>query len=505
MNFKKLLFPLLLIGSLLLLIRRAYARPASTKPPSKVSPYNGIDAYIIDEMRRFKIPGMALVIVEGDRIVHLRGFGQAHPGGEAPTPQTPFFIGSVTKSFTALAIMQLVEAGKVELDAPIQRYLPWFCVADLEASELMTVRHLLNQTSGLPSVLGQANLGNLEDRPDAVERQVRSLSSVKLERPPGTQFAYDNTNYNILGLIVEAASGESYAAYVQKHIFDPLEMRHSYTTKAEAQQNDLATGYRYWFGRPIPTPNLSIPLGSLPSGQLISCVEDMGHYLIAQLNGGRYREAQILSEAGTAEMHQGAAEWSVMGTLIGYYAMGWIDQQYGKTRIVTHSGTVPDYGAYAALIPEQKKGLILLWNVNHAMIKLTLDELGAGAAVRLAGEIPSPNPFGFLYWLMPGLLLIPFLQIAGVIGTLLRLKYWRAKPPLHISRGRLWRQHLLFPLIPNLLAALTLVPMLNKMRGWIRLFMPDYSWIATICGGFALAWSVLRTGLILRALKKPRD
>ena len=81
-------------------------------------------------MRRLHIPGVSLAIVEGDRIVHLRGFGKARPGGEAPTPQTPFFIGSLTKSFTALAVMQLVEAGKIELDAPVQRYLPWFRVAD---------------------------------------------------------------------------------------------------------------------------------------------------------------------------------------------------------------------------------------------------------------------------------------------------------------------------------------------------------------------------------------
>ncbi len=86
--------------------------------------------------------------------MHLRGFGRARPGGEAPTPQTPFFIGSLTKSFTALAVMQLVEAGKVELDAPVQRYLPWFRVADPQASAQMTVRHLLNQTSGLPVLPG---------------------------------------------------------------------------------------------------------------------------------------------------------------------------------------------------------------------------------------------------------------------------------------------------------------------------------------------------------------
>ena len=88
--------------------------------------YETIDTYVEQQMHRLKIPGVSLVIVEGDQIVHRRGFGHARPNGEAPTPQTPFVLGSTTKSFTALAVMQLVEAGKIDLVAPIQRYLPWF-------------------------------------------------------------------------------------------------------------------------------------------------------------------------------------------------------------------------------------------------------------------------------------------------------------------------------------------------------------------------------------------
>ena len=105
-------------------------QPASTRTTARRKSYGAIDAYIEREMHRLNIPGVSLAIVEGDQIVYTRGYGKARPGGEAPSPQTPFFIGSLTKSFTALAVMQLVEAGKVELDAPVQRYLPWFRVAD---------------------------------------------------------------------------------------------------------------------------------------------------------------------------------------------------------------------------------------------------------------------------------------------------------------------------------------------------------------------------------------
>ncbi len=391
MNIKKFLFPSLLVGTVLAFILRAFAKPASGKPASSGTSYEAIDAYIVEQMRHLNIPGAALVIVEGDQIVHLRGFGRARPGGEAPTPQTPFFIGSLTKSFTALAVMQLVEAGKVELDAPVQRYLPWFRVADPQASAQITVRHLLNQTSGLPGLLGMANLADLDSRPDATERQVRALSTLKLTRPVGSKFEYDNTNYNVLGLIVEAASDESYADYIQNHIFNPLGMSHSYTSKAVAQQNGLAMGHRYWFGHPFPAPHLSIPPSSLPSGQLISSAEDMAHYLIAHLNEGRYDGVQILSGAGIDEMHRPAAEINEMGLSLGYYGMGWISQEIGESRIVSHSGIVPDFGAFMALVPEQNKGMVLLVNANHAMMKMTLDEVGMGAAQRLAGQHPYTN------------------------------------------------------------------------------------------------------------------
>jgi CubicO group peptidase (beta-lactamase class C family) len=127
MNTKRVLFPLLFVGAALTLILRQFKR-ASAKPASNDTPYDAIDAYVEQQIHRLNIPGISLAIVEGDRIVHLRGFGRARPGGKAPTPQTPFFIGSLTKSITALAVMQLVEAGKIELDAPVQRYLPWFRV-----------------------------------------------------------------------------------------------------------------------------------------------------------------------------------------------------------------------------------------------------------------------------------------------------------------------------------------------------------------------------------------
>ena len=228
----------------------------------------------------------------------------------------------------------------------------------------------------------------------------------------------------------------------------------------------------------------------------------MGHYLIAQLNQGCYGGVQILSGAGIDELHRPAAEINELGLSLGSYGMGWISEGVGESRIVSHSGIVPDFSAYMALVPEQNRGMVLLFNVNHAMMKMTFDEVGMGAAQRLAGRLPTPTRFGAAPWAMRAMLLIPLLQIMSVVATLNLLRGWRLAPERRPSQRRMWGQHILLPLIPNLLVALTLLPMLGKMRGFLKLFMPDFSWIAMVCGSCAVVWTFLRTGLILSALKK---
>jgi CubicO group peptidase (beta-lactamase class C family) len=507
-NKKKSLSQLLLVGAALALIFRMFARLFATRAPVKQASngasYDTIDAYIEQQMHRLSMPGVSLAIIEGDQIVHLRSFGKARPDGETPTPQTPFFIGSLTKSFTALAVMQLVEAGKIELDAPVQRYLPWFRVADPQASAQITVRHLLNQTSGLPMSSGMLTLADFDSRPDATGRQARALATQKLAHPVGSVCEYCNMNYNLLGLIIEVTSGEMYPDYIQAHIFNPLGMSHSYTSKDVAKQNGLAVGHRYWFGVPIAAPNLLIPRGSLPSGQLISTAEDMAHYLIAHLNGGRYGEVQILSGVGIDELHRGVTEYRQLGFLAGKYAMGWFDDKIGQTQILSHGGNVADFSAYMGLSPEQKKGVVLLVNADHYGLPPILAEVGWGATALLAGQQPAPIRLGFIPWAMRSLALIPLLQIADVVATLWLIRRWRRDPALRPSSRRMWGQHILLPLIPNLLAALTLIPMQGKMRGYLMLYNPDFSWIALICGSFARLWISLRTSLIVQTVQKPK-
>ena len=468
--------------------------------------FDAIDAYVAQQMHRRRVPGAALAIVEGQRIAHTRGFGQARTGGGLPTAQTPFYIGSLTKSFTALAVMQLVEAGRIELDAPVQRYLPWFRVADRQASARITVRHLLNQTSGLPTSAGEIPLADFDGSPEASERQARALAGLALAHPVGAAFEYSNANYNLLGLIIEAAGGESYASTIENHIFAPLGMSHSYTDPAAAERDGLAVGYRYWFARPWAAPDIPVAHGSLAGGMLLSSAEDMAHYLLAMLNDGRYGNAQLVSAAGMAELHRGVAEFKAYGLSLGQYGMGWNVTEIGRQRLLWHSGILPHFFAYMALLPEQQRGVVLLCNADSHWMSPVLTDIGTGVTALLAGEQPASLPFvGLIPWLLRGLLLIPLLQASGVALTLWRARRPRPHPGPRPPGPRQWGLRALRLSILFLLPALALKPLLGRRRGYLRLYMPDYFWSAILCGGLAAVWGLLRSGLTLRACCRRHD
>jgi len=164
------------------------------------SAYERIDAYVADQLQGSRIPGAALAIVDGGRVVHTTGFG-SDGHGHPITADTPFWIGSNTKSITALAIMQLVEDGKVNLDSPVQRYLPNFQVADPAASATITVRHLLNQTSGIARIDGIEALAR--GGGESMRDTVAEMADLQLNRPVGESFEHANLNSVVLGVLVE--------------------------------------------------------------------------------------------------------------------------------------------------------------------------------------------------------------------------------------------------------------------------------------------------------------
>jgi CubicO group peptidase (beta-lactamase class C family) len=379
-------------GLLSLLALSIHPLPAQALSQRHSPDFAGIDRYVTAQMQEAHIPGLALGIVHGDQIVHLRGFGVANPAGQPVTPQTPFILGSLSKSFTAVAIMQLIAAGKMQLDAPVQRYLPWFRVADRHASTQMRVYHLLHQTSGLPTAAGaQAMAGTGQA---SLQQRVRELRSVVLTAPVGSSFHYSNANYLVLGLLVQVVSGQSYGAYIQQHIFAPLQMHHSFASLAQATADGLATGYRWWFGVPLPA---SLPYLSdqLPAAFLISSAQDMTHYLMAHLNDGSYQGTPLLAGWAMSELHQASALVDAQNGGL-YYAMGWFIGATGGVPTIAHDGYTANFSAEMVMVPIQDWGIVLLVNAYGLIAFSTaLDQITQGVTSLLVGQQPPPERISF--------------------------------------------------------------------------------------------------------------
>jgi CubicO group peptidase (beta-lactamase class C family) len=488
---RKIIFLSMAILAVVLSVARVKPALAQVAPAN----FDEIDDYISTSMKELGIPGAALVIVQGDQIVHLKAFGVADGSGRRVTTQTPFFTGSTGKSFTALAIMQLVEANTIKLDVPVQTYLPWFHVADVKASEMITVRQLLNMASGIPQSIGQEQIANVDLSDSAIENNVRALAKIELIAPPGRRYEYSNSNYVTLGIIIQAVTGQSYETYIKEHIFQPLDMQNSFTSKTEAQQDGLIVGYQKWFGVPVASPNLPFVRGSLPAGYLNMSAEDFGHYLIAQLNDGNYQGVSVLSPAGIAELHHPDIQ---MSGATDFYAMGWEVQQYQDVQVIGHNGAVPGYTTGMFLVPERNLAVALVMNTYSPMLGVRVSRLPSSVLRMLLGQEIIPGyEFPFMRIIYALVMLIPLLHIIGVLATFRRIRFWRRNTqlPTQMQVAR----YIVLPLIWNAALAYVLLVTLPKAFGsnisTVILFQPDVGWMAVVSGVFAMVWGVISASM----------
>ncbi|WP_028391159.1 serine hydrolase domain-containing protein [Bacillus cihuensis] len=189
-----------------------------------------IDKYMNNELERLNIPGASIAIVKDEKIQYIKGYGMSGPNGKAMSPKTPVVLGSVSKSFTALAIMQLVDQGMIQLDHPVQQYIPWFTLADEAASKEITIRQLLNHTSGISEYDGQVAISQGDQ---SIKKLVEGLREVHLTKGVGETYQYSNLNYSILGLVIEEVTKTPYTEYISSNIFKPLQMENSYADPKE--------------------------------------------------------------------------------------------------------------------------------------------------------------------------------------------------------------------------------------------------------------------------------
>jgi CubicO group peptidase (beta-lactamase class C family) len=444
-----------------------------------------IDAFIQDTITRYRIPGLAVSVVKDGQMLFSKGYGQAGQGRPV-TPQTQFYLGSVSKSFTALAVMQLVEQGKLELDAPVQRYLSWFQVADAAASSQITVRHLLNHTSGLNE---SADPGVTRFSPTLVE-QVRQMRRARLTAPVGRQYQYDSQNYRVLSLLVETASGQPFDEYLNENIFSRLGMDHSAGNPAQAP--DLAQGHSSLFGFPFARRQPFQPAG-LGSGYLISSAEDLGKYMLAMLDRG-------------AGLVQPGAYQQIMTPPAGIdseYGMGWVvTTSTDGYRIIYHGGALANFDAFVIMLPDENLGLAFLSNQNGIFSMLFGHQvLRQGLLDLLVGDTPAPSPsYDWVYTLLVILILV---DLGSQLYRTLRLPGWLKK----VSQKPALKRWL--SLLPDLAIPLLLLVgmpvfgnvVMNSSSSWPEAYdlLPDVTlWI--IAGSlFSLGRGMARLALVLRS------
>lgn len=368
-----------------------------------------LDDYLGQLVATGKPPGLALMVTQGNQVRYARGFGMADgPRRRAATPETVFNWWSLTKMFTVVAVMQLQEAGQLNIDQPVERYLPFFKVESSEPGwGPITIRQLLNHSSGLGDV-GLSVLGWIHHDPSQAKNQTALIQQRfgdyrHLRYQPGTEAQYSNIGYMVLGALIEKVSGLSYEDYVRRHILQPLGMNHTdfvyrpemvpvaaagshpfdFLSLVAFTQIDRDKAIRekvdgvYWF-------NPIYPDQAAPSG-LIGSPADLAQFLIALQDGGRLLPKPLLSAQSIAEMNrpQVKVTKSDAGDIPGLrLGLGWFHLQDASGReSLTHGGSGMGFVTMMRIYPREATSVIVMANSTY----LT-DDQGL-QLVNLAGDM----------------------------------------------------------------------------------------------------------------------
>ena len=313
----------------------------------------------------------AYAVLDGDQTY----FG----GRQGAGPDTPFVIGSVSKSFTALATMVAVSRGQLDLDSPVVRYLPEFRLADGARTPRVLVRHLLNHTSGL-------DLTDCDPHATDLAGRVRQLRSITPTAEPGQRFAYCNVGYAVLARLLEQVEGRPFPEVLRADVLQPLGLTRTFTDGATARAAGMAEGHTTILGFPVTRPETGFE-SALADGYVISTARDLATYTRFQLGDGATADgARLLPTELMTTMHRGTIEVpDHAGTELESYAMGWFSGTRSGRRVVTHSGTTDRYHADIVMIPAEQRAVVDLvagqWLSNAAAT-------GSGATAVLVGESP---------------------------------------------------------------------------------------------------------------------
>ncbi|MGA8097423.1 MAG: serine hydrolase domain-containing protein [Candidatus Cybelea sp.] len=322
---------------------------AAPSPASVDAATAHLDGDIAAALRRYNIPGATVAVVDGSQVIYARAFGFSDLGKYVPASvDTHYEIGSITKQFTAAAIVQLSQAGKLDLDAEVATYVP-----GVPHANEITLRQLLAQTSGLPEYLEGPDIDQAAKRAATFGQIMQRIAGKPLAFAPGSRWQYSNTNYLILGQIIETVSGERYEDYIARHLLDPLGMSATFIISDEPHVPQMAVGYKRVNGNFQPALGTIGQSFASSAGDLVSTVEDLEKW------DGALRAGRVVSAAGYALMT--TPPITTNGENTGYGFGLFIDSVDGQPRI-GHTGGDSGFTAADEYYPKQDLRVIALTN-----------------------------------------------------------------------------------------------------------------------------------------------
>ncbi len=434
-----------------------------------------IDTVLDAEMPASGAPGVAYAVVDKDLITAAGARGVTRMGdSHLVTPDTPFLTGSVSKSFTALAVMQLVEAGAVDLDTGVGKYVREFSG---EPAGAITVRQLLSHTSGLTTMQGNESPAEL------------TASTVLPVNSPGQIWEYSNLNYQILGRLIEEVSQQDFQSYVTTNILEPVGMTNSFVSDGMVHES-MANGHTSWFTTKRSMGNTPTDSATAPQGGIVSTAHDMALYMQMMMNG----QDDILSAEGKALMMRPASAVSPS------YGLGWFIEPDGG---VWHTGTSPGFESLAWMYPAQQTGAIVLVNATSGLgFRETTQLRTAVAAAGLGVDYSGEGPRWFQKALLIGLVLLPCVYLISMVWA------WRHRAALRAKSGVSGKFSLWFPLFTTSVAAWVILILVPRMFGTplenLYRFQPDVVMALVATAVMGVVWSVFRllVALITSTVRK---
>ncbi|MGN7177139.1 serine hydrolase domain-containing protein [Cytobacillus sp. SAFR-174] len=365
-----------------------------------------IEKAIKDYLEDYQVPGASVAFVNNNELFFSKSWGVTGESEEEVTEQTPFTIGSISKSLTAMAIMKLADNGTIRLDASIEEYLPWLKLNKGKAGEI-TVEQLLAQTSGFSTYDGLALSDKELTGSKAIKHQVKKLAEVELTAAPGEKHQYSNANFLILGAMIEELTGMSYEEYMEQQIFDPLGMKYAAADKEGAYEKGYLSGYQSWFGFPVKS-SVAYDDAGAPYGYITASSADMVQFvkLLSGKGPEHFISDKTLDLFKTPQVQTGEDR---------YYGLGIrISGPDTPKEIIWHSGSTPDSHAEIFYIPGTSWGGVILTNKNHILEEDGLYYLKEHIISLLNGDEPEQVPNHSLtiqYILLGCVLLLVILSI----------------------------------------------------------------------------------------------